>query len=173
MIEKSPESSPTTKPRQGGGFPQPHSPTGHPTVPPGPTVESGRVILPTGKYPVPLPEPQYAQIPSNNPSLFLSGVYPALAQESSRQQNQEPQGIRGREDGATDGQRDGRMSATENGYQNSSSSFTSSAFASTQLRTQAQEPFRYFHFILTTVFMYLLHFHFVNLLCRSTKSLSD
>lgn len=144
VIEKSPESSPTTKPRQGGGFPQPPSPTGHSSGPAGPVPQSGRLILPTGTYPVPQLEPHYAQIPSAGPGPASSGVYPALAKESSRQQQQ---GVGGREEGATERRRDGRMSATENGYQNNTSSSlypysSSSSSASTQLRTQAYEADR-------------------------------
>ncbi|XP_076614705.1 protein Shroom3 isoform X1 [Chaetodon auriga] len=146
VIEKSPESSPTTKPRQGGGFPQPPSPTGHSSGPAGPISQSGRFILPTGMYPVPQPEPHYAQIPSASPGPGSSGVYPPLAKESSRHQHQGLQGVGGREDGATEGRRDGRMSATENGYQNNTSSSysysSSSTSASTQNRTQAQEANR-------------------------------
>ncbi|XP_041815752.1 protein Shroom3 isoform X2 [Chelmon rostratus] len=146
VIEKSPESSPTTKPRQGVGFPQPPSPTGRSSGPTDPTPQSGRFILPTGMYPVPQPEPHYAQIPSASPGPGSSGVYPALAKESSRQQHQSLQGIGGREEGATEGQRDGRMSATENGYQNNTSSSyscsSSSTSGSTQIRTQAHEADR-------------------------------
>ncbi|XP_032425341.1 protein Shroom3 isoform X1 [Xiphophorus hellerii] len=79
VIEKSPESSPTTKPRQGAGFSQPPSPTG-PCSPP------SRLILPASVYPVPQPEPQYAQTPSSGPGPGPSGVYTALTKESSRQQ---------------------------------------------------------------------------------------
>lgn len=147
VIEKSPESSPTTKPRQGVGFPQPPSPTGRSSGPTDPTPQSGRFILPTGMYPVPQPEPHYAQIPSASPGPGSSGVYPALAKESSRQQHQSLQGIGGREEGATEGQRDGRMSATENGYQNNTSSSyscsSSSTSGSTQIRTQAHEADRW------------------------------
>ncbi|XP_023684452.1 protein Shroom3 isoform X3 [Paramormyrops kingsleyae] len=64
VVEKSPESSPTTKPRQ--NFPQ-TSQTGHP-------------MLPTGIYPVPQPEPHYAQVPSCCPNS--GGMCPALAKES-------------------------------------------------------------------------------------------
>ncbi|XP_059398766.1 protein Shroom3-like isoform X7 [Carassius carassius] len=64
VIEKSPESSPTTKPKQ--GFPQ--------------AAQPGRLMLPTGIYPVPPPEPHFAQIPTSNPSS--GSVYPALAKES-------------------------------------------------------------------------------------------
>lgn len=148
VIEKSPESSPTTKPRQGGGFPQPPLPTEPPCGPPGSNRQSGRFILPTGIYPVPQPEPHFAQIPSSNPGAGFSGVYPALAKESSRQQHQGQPGVGGREEEATDGLKDGRMSATENGYQNntllsSSCSYPSSTTpASMQLRTQAQEADR-------------------------------
>lgn len=135
VIEKSPESSPTTKPRQGGGFPQPHSPTAISSGPAGPTAQSGRFILPTGKYPVPQPEPHYTQIPSTSqPGPGSSGVYPALAKESSRQQHQGLQGMKGREEGMLHGQRGGRTSATENGYHKNTSS--------TQLRTQTQEADR-------------------------------
>ncbi|XP_048875751.1 protein Shroom3 isoform X2 [Brienomyrus brachyistius] len=63
VVEKSPESSPTTKPRQ--NFPQ-ASQTGHP-------------MLPTGIYPVPQPEPHYAQVPSCCPNS--GGICPALAKE--------------------------------------------------------------------------------------------
>lgn len=145
VIEKSPESSPTTKPRQGGGFSQPSSPTG----PTGPSPQPGRLILPTGMYHVPQPEPHYAQMPSASPGPGFSGNYSTLAKEGSRQQQQGQQGIGGREEGATEAQRDGRMPATENGYQNNTSSslypYSSSAYpssASTQLRTQAHETDR-------------------------------
>ncbi|XP_035802118.2 protein Shroom3 isoform X2 [Amphiprion ocellaris] len=147
VIEKSPESSPTTKPRQGGGFPQPPSPTGASSA--GSPPQSTRLILPTGVYPVPQPEPHYAQMPSSSPGP--SGVYPALAKESSRQQQQQQglQGVAGRDDGTAEGRRDGRMSAMENGYQNSTSSShqlsSYSASASTQLRTQAHEADRHQH----------------------------
>ncbi|XP_020495687.1 protein Shroom3 isoform X1 [Labrus bergylta] len=138
VIEKSPESSPTTKPRQGGGFPQSPSPTGS-------APQLGRLILPTGMYAVPQPEPHFAQLPSTGPGPGSSGVYPALAMESSRQQHQGPEGVGRRQDAAIEEQRDGRMS--ENGYQNSTSSSTysnssSSIIASTQLRTHAQEDNR-------------------------------
>ncbi|XP_067431168.1 protein Shroom3 isoform X1 [Thunnus thynnus] len=141
VIEKSPESSPTTKPRQGGGFPQPPSPPG-PSSSPAP--QSGRLILPTGVYPVPQPEPHYAQMPSSSPVPSSSGVYPALAKESSREQQQQLQGVGGWDEEATEGWRDIRMSTTENGYQNNicSSPYphsSSSAHASAQLRTQAHE----------------------------------
>ncbi|XP_068562073.1 protein Shroom3 isoform X2 [Cebidichthys violaceus] len=145
VIEKSPESSPTTKPRQGGGFPQPPSPTGPSSGLAGSVPQSGRLILPTGVYPVPQLEPHYAQMPSASHGPGSSGVYPALAKESGRQQQQQQlQGDGGREEGATERQRDGRMSATANGYQNNIPSSlypysSSSASASTQLRPQAHE----------------------------------
>ncbi|KAK9532931.1 hypothetical protein VZT92_010289 [Zoarces viviparus] len=148
VIEKSPESSPTTKPRQGGGFPQPPSPTGPSSrLPSVPIPQSGRLILPTGVYPVPQLEPHYAQMPSASHGPDSSGVYPALAKESGRQQQQLLQGDGGREEGATERRRDGRMSATENGYQNNIPSSiypysSSSASASTQLRPQAHEADR-------------------------------
>ncbi|XP_028829593.1 protein Shroom3 isoform X2 [Denticeps clupeoides] len=65
VIEKSPESSPTTKPKQ--GFPQSSQP--------------GRLMLPTGIYPVPQPEPHFAQIPTSCP--ISSSVYPALTKENT------------------------------------------------------------------------------------------
>uniref|UniRef100_A0A8B9UJG1 Shroom family member 3 n=1 Tax=Anas zonorhyncha TaxID=75864 RepID=A0A8B9UJG1_9AVES len=62
VLEKSPESSPTVKPKQ--SYSQP-----------------GQPLLPTGVYPVPSPEPHYAQVPQ--PSASSNGtVYPALAKES-------------------------------------------------------------------------------------------
>ncbi|NXW06787.1 SHRM3 protein, partial [Fregetta grallaria] len=65
VVEKSPESSPSMKPKQ--SYSQPAQP--------------GQPLLPTGVYPVPSPEPHYAQVPqssaSNNGTL-----YPALAKES-------------------------------------------------------------------------------------------
>ncbi|XP_067339646.1 protein Shroom3 isoform X6 [Channa argus] len=142
VIEKSPESSPTIKPRQGGGFPQAPSPPEPSSRPAGPNPQSGRLILPTGLYPVPQPEPRYAQMPSSNPGPVSSGVYPALAQENSQQQHQGLQGIRGRDDSVIEGQKDGRISVTENGYQNktSSSPYPQSSYstsAASQLRTQS------------------------------------
>ncbi|XP_044000371.1 protein Shroom3 isoform X2 [Gambusia affinis] len=77
VVEKSPESSPTIRPRQGAGFSQPPSPTG-PSSPP------SRLILPASVYPVPQPELQYAQTPGSGPGP--SGVFTALTKESSRQQ---------------------------------------------------------------------------------------
>lgn len=145
MIEKSPESSPTTKPRQGGGFPPPHSPTEALPGPAGPTAQSGQFILPTGKYPVPQPEPHYAHIPSTSqPGPGSSGVYSALAKESGRQQHQKLQGVRGRQEGTAEGQREGRTSSSENGYQTNSLSFcnSSSTSALPQLRAQAHETDR-------------------------------
>ncbi|XP_075607004.1 protein Shroom3 isoform X2 [Balearica regulorum gibbericeps] len=61
VVEKSPESSPTVKPKQ--SYSQP-----------------GQPLLPTGVYPVPSPEPHYAQVPQ--PSASKNGMlYPALAKE--------------------------------------------------------------------------------------------
>ncbi|XP_036973380.1 protein Shroom3 isoform X2 [Acanthopagrus latus] len=138
VIEKSPESSPTTKPRQVGGLPQTPSPTTPSSELVGPAHQSGRFILPTGKYPVPQPEPHYAQIPSTSPMPGSSGIYPALAKESIRQQHQGAHSIRSRDDGVAEGQRDRRMSATENGYQIN----TSSTSAPAQLTTQSYETER-------------------------------
>ncbi|XP_068258927.1 protein Shroom3 isoform X1 [Nyctibius grandis] len=65
VVEKSPESSPTMKPKQ--SYSQPAQP--------------GQPLLPTGVYPVPSPEPHYAQVPQ--PSASSNGtLYPALAKES-------------------------------------------------------------------------------------------
>uniref|UniRef100_A0A8C3L0X2 Shroom family member 3 n=1 Tax=Chrysolophus pictus TaxID=9089 RepID=A0A8C3L0X2_CHRPC len=62
VVEKSPESSPTVKPKQ--NYSQP-----------------GQPLLPTGVYPVPSPEPHYAQVPQ--PSASSNGtLFPALAKES-------------------------------------------------------------------------------------------
>ncbi|XP_035247840.1 protein Shroom3 isoform X2 [Anguilla anguilla] len=93
LEEKSPESSPTTRPRQ--GLPQ---------APP-----TGRLMLPTGIYHVPPPEPHFAQAPASCPNS--SSVYPALAKES-----------RGNypSDRSTGVGRD--SPAVENGYQSSTSS---------------------------------------------------
>lgn len=144
VIEKSPESSPTIKPRQGGGFPQPPSPPGSSSGSSGPAPQSGRLILPTSVYPVPQPEPHYAQMPSSSTVPSSSGVYPALAKESSRQHGMHSVGSWDEE--VTEGWRDGRVSTTENGYQNNTSSSyhhsSSSTPASTHLRTQAHETDR-------------------------------
>nr|XP_055035612.1 protein Shroom3 isoform X1 [Misgurnus anguillicaudatus] len=64
VIEKSPESSPTIKPKQ--SIPQ--------------AAQPGRLMLPTSIYPVPPPEPHFAQIPTSNPSSGT--IYPALAKEN-------------------------------------------------------------------------------------------
>ncbi|KAJ8286658.1 hypothetical protein GJAV_G00041680 [Gymnothorax javanicus] len=93
LEEKSPESSPTTKPRQGV-----------PQAPP-----TGRLMLPTGIYQVPPPEPHFAQAPASCPNF--SSVYPALAKESRGN----AAGV-----GCTGVGRD--SPALENGYQSSASS---------------------------------------------------
>ncbi|XP_038143069.1 protein Shroom3 isoform X1 [Cyprinodon tularosa] len=125
VMEKSPESSPTIKPRQGGGFSQPPSPTE-----PLPSSPPSRLILPASVYPVPQPEPQYAQIPSSGPGP--SGVYVALPKESGRQQ-----GVR------SEGVRDEPASAAENGHQSITSSACShssySGPSSSQLRSRVPE----------------------------------
>ncbi|XP_058272465.1 protein Shroom3 isoform X2 [Hemibagrus wyckioides] len=97
VIEKSPESSPTIKPKQ--------------SLPP--LSQPGSAMLPTGIYPVPLPEPHFAQIPTTNPSS--SSVYPALAKESKPIPQKE-------HCGAVDS---GVRMAAENGYQ-SIASYSSS-----------------------------------------------
>ncbi|XP_060103146.1 protein Shroom3 [Heteronotia binoei] len=64
VMEKSPESSPTLKPKQ--LYSQ--------------AAQPGQPLLPTGVYPVPSPEPHFAQVP--HPSASNAGmVYPALAKE--------------------------------------------------------------------------------------------
>nr|XP_009685552.1 PREDICTED: protein Shroom3 [Struthio camelus australis] len=65
VVEKSPESSPTVKPKQ--SYSQ--------------SAQPGQPLLPTGVYPVPSPEPHFAQVPQ--PSASSNGtLYPALAKES-------------------------------------------------------------------------------------------
>ncbi|XP_072352431.1 protein Shroom3 isoform X1 [Scyliorhinus torazame] len=70
VLEKSPESSPAIQPK--------HSYTQAP--------QPGQAMLPTGIYPVPQPEPRYAQAPTNNTNcLHQNGnnglPYPALSRE--------------------------------------------------------------------------------------------
>nr|XP_040053124.1 protein Shroom3 isoform X4 [Gasterosteus aculeatus aculeatus] len=119
VIEKSPESSPTTKPRQGGGVPQPSSPTGPCSGPPDSGPHSGRLILPAGVNPVPRLEPHYAQVAGARQGPSSSAAHRAPADG-------------GREEGAAERRRDGRMPADENGYQDNISLHPCSA--STQLR---------------------------------------
>ncbi|XP_055967126.1 protein Shroom3 isoform X2 [Sorex fumeus] len=65
VVEKSPESSPPVQPKH--GYAQKAQP--------------GQPLLPTGVYPVPSPEPHFAQVPQ--PSGSTNGtLYPALAKES-------------------------------------------------------------------------------------------
>ncbi|XP_076850482.1 protein Shroom3 isoform X2 [Brachyhypopomus gauderio] len=97
VIEKSPESSPTVKPKQ--SFPS--------------ASQSGRSILPAGVYAVPQPEPHFAQIPTNNPNS--STVYPALAKESKQVPKKDSNGV----------SETGVRAAVENGYQ-SIASYSSS-----------------------------------------------
>lgn len=92
VIEKSPESSPTIKPKQ--SLPSLSQP--------------GSAILPTGIYSVPLPEPHFAQIPTMNPSS--SSVYPALSKESKPIPQKEHCG----------GVDSSVKMTTENGYQSTS-----------------------------------------------------
>lgn len=121
MIEKSPESSPTTKPRQGGGFSQPHSPAGPSPVPPD-------------------PEPHGSCAPGSS-----SGVY--LVPDKDKDEDEDKQhGLQssgGRKEGDREEQRDGRMLVMENGYQHCSSSNSASAFAPPQLRAQTHKQDRY------------------------------
>ncbi|XP_051898958.1 protein Shroom3 isoform X2 [Pristis pectinata] len=71
VMEKSPESSPVTQPK-------------HSYIQ---TPQPGQPMLPTGIYPVPQPEPRYAQAPTNNSNFMLqsnnNGLYPALSREST------------------------------------------------------------------------------------------
>uniref|UniRef100_A0A4W3HRY0 Protein Shroom3 n=1 Tax=Callorhinchus milii TaxID=7868 RepID=A0A4W3HRY0_CALMI len=72
VLEKSPESSPATQPKH--CYPQ--------------TPQPGQPMLPTGVYPVPQPEPRFAQAPGNrNNCLHQSAnngfLNPALSKESS------------------------------------------------------------------------------------------
>lgn len=97
VIEKSPESSPTIKPKQ--SLPSLSQP--------------GSAMLPTGIYSVPLPEPHFAQIPTTNPNS--SSMYPALAKESKPIPQKEHCG----------GVDSGVRVAVENGYQ-SIASYSSS-----------------------------------------------
>lgn len=140
VIEKSPESSPTTKPRQGGGFPTSHCPPetlSGPAVDP-PAAQSGQYVLPTGKYQVPQPEPHYTHVPSSSkPGPGSTGVYSALVKESSRQPQQKLHGVRGRQEVASDGPWEGRApaAAAENGFQTNSASLCNSS----QLRPHQQD----------------------------------
>ncbi|XP_026153784.1 protein Shroom3 isoform X2 [Mastacembelus armatus] len=147
VIEKSPESSPTTKPRQGGAIAQPPSlpePTAGSVAP---IHESSRLILPTGMCSAPQPEPHYAQMPCSNPGRVSPRVYPALARESNRLQHQGLQGISGNDETTTEGLRDGKICTTQNGYQNnpSSSPYPQSSYstlASSQHWTQTYDEER-------------------------------
>ncbi|XP_029372507.1 protein Shroom3 isoform X2 [Echeneis naucrates] len=126
VIEKSPESSPTTKPRQGGGFSQ---------------------LLSPPVYDVPQPEPSYTQIPTSNPGAAASAVYPALAKDSVQQHHQGLQKIGGSNEGAREGHKDGKTGTAENRQQNkiypsSFSHYCYSTSASSKLRTQAVQADR-------------------------------
>lgn len=92
VVEKSEENSPTTRPKQ--GFPQ--------------TSQSGRPMYPTSIYPVPPPEPHFAQMPTACPSSSI--VYPALAKESRYTSHRETGRVGG-------GAGDEEILAVENGYQ--------------------------------------------------------
>ncbi|RVE65466.1 hypothetical protein OJAV_G00116670 [Oryzias javanicus] len=117
VIEKSPESSPTTKPRQGGGFLQPPSPTRPSASPPAP---SARTVLPTSVLPA-------AQMPGPG----LCGVYSGSTRidQSSGGPDERP----------TETWTDERMSTTENGR--APVAFPHPA-PSAQLRTQPPEASR-------------------------------
>ncbi|XP_056147154.1 protein Shroom3 [Lampris incognitus] len=137
VMEKSPESSPTTKPRQGGGIVQSGPSPGACCEASVSAHQSGRIMLPTGMYPVSPPEPHYAQMPCSNPGS--GSVYPALAKESSRQQ----QSGGGRDGVLMEGWRDGGVMAAENEFQSNHFSTPypqlSTSMASTQFRNQTQE----------------------------------
>ncbi|XP_056288000.1 protein Shroom3 isoform X2 [Pseudoliparis swirei] len=127
VVEKSPESSPTTRPRQGGGPPLAPAPTG-------PIPQPGRLV-----GPAPQLEPHDAPMPSASPGPGSLGGDRALAEEGGRQQP----GAGGREGGAPERRRDRRMSAPENGSQNNlSSSLYQYSSSSAQLRPQAHEAHR-------------------------------
>ncbi|XP_076139633.1 protein Shroom3 isoform X2 [Alosa pseudoharengus] len=98
VVEKSPESSPTTRPKQ--GFPQAAS------------SQPGRPMFPTSVYQVPPPEPHFAQMPTSCPSS--SSVYPALAKESRYAPQREPGVVGG---GGGGGSLGVEGAAVENGYQ--------------------------------------------------------
>ncbi|XP_048448465.1 protein Shroom3 isoform X2 [Rhincodon typus] len=72
VLEKSPESSPAVQPK--------HSYTQAP--------QPGQAMLPTGIYPVPQPEPQYAQAPTTSTNCLHQNsnnglFYPALSRENT------------------------------------------------------------------------------------------
>ncbi|XP_043551240.1 protein Shroom3 isoform X2 [Chiloscyllium plagiosum] len=72
VLEKSPESSPAVQPK--------HSFTQAP--------QPGQAMLPTGIYPVPQPEPRYAQAPTTSTSYLHQNsnnglLYPALSRENT------------------------------------------------------------------------------------------
>ncbi|XP_077478402.1 protein Shroom3 isoform X2 [Stigmatopora argus] len=131
VIEKSPESSPTTKPRQ--GFSPPGSPTGSSASQ---APQSGRPVLPTGVYPVPQPEHHYAQIPSSSLMSPTTAVYPALAKGSNWQQGL--QNVRGQEEDVN--WRDGKLPHIEKGHQRNISSSHPFATISTIAATQSRAP---------------------------------
>ncbi|KAJ8415591.1 hypothetical protein AAFF_G00425710 [Aldrovandia affinis] len=108
VVEKSPESSPTTRPKQ--------------SLPQAPAM--GCLMLPTGIYPVPPPEPHFAQVPISYPSS--SSVYPALAKENEyiSQKNQ--------------GLNVDRV-AMENVYQSSDSSSSSQTLGFPQPNSSSQQ----------------------------------
>lgn len=149
VIEKSPESSPTTRPRQGGGFPQPPSSPESSSGSSAPAPQTGRLILPTSIYPVPQIEPHFAQMPNYNSGLGPSMVLPALVMENLQHQCPDPQRVSGSNDVGSEGQRSMKISAAENGQQANTSSSqgpqslcSSSSSASAQTRTQTQEAHR-------------------------------
>ncbi|XP_028319473.1 protein Shroom3 isoform X3 [Gouania willdenowi] len=138
VIEKSPESSPTTKPKQGGGFPQPFSQTDTPSGVAGSTIGFNQLTFPPSVFPIPQLDPQYAQAPSPSLQSGNSSDYPSLAKEAKQLEQQCMPAVVGRDEAPTEGGRDRKMSA-ENGYPHSS--YVTSA--STQLRTQANETQRH------------------------------
>lgn len=130
VMEKSPESSPTTRPRQGGGPPQSQPPSGHSPTPTDLLQQPGKVLLP-------LPQAHCTQVPCS--SSASAGVDPVPAQDGSQQQQQSSGG---RKDGEREERRDGGLAAPQNGYQHFPLSSPASAFAATQLRAPAQKADR-------------------------------
>ena len=146
VIEKSPESSPTTKPRQGGGFIQPPFPSGHSLRPESSNYQPTSVILPATMHPVLHPELHYARLPASRLIPGASGVYPALDKENKCQYLQGIQGVSKSNEGITEWQNDEKMLTTESSVRNNTySPYTHSFYLtspSTQLDTQSHEADR-------------------------------
>ncbi|KAJ8007407.1 hypothetical protein DPEC_G00117180 [Dallia pectoralis] len=78
VIEKSPESSPTIKPKQGQVFPLP------PQTQQTSNLQSGLLVLPQGIYPVPPSEPHHPKMPTACPDTVVVAV------ENGFQSNSQP-----------------------------------------------------------------------------------